>query len=278
MNAFSRNWQILKNAMSILSKNKKLVVFPLIIGIFLSAVFVLFFFWGGNTFKSGIIETNFFTSGRIFGFLAAYFFLMFVMVFCHVALYNELIMALNQQPISLRRGLKVAVSKIKVIFLWSLLSSVVGVILEKIGGENNPLGKVAAAVLGTVWSLGCIFIIPVIIREENTINPIEMLKRSVRVIRQAWGESVTGFIGMQLIMTLPLLIFIPVFFWLFLHQMFASILILSIFMPLGALILILVRHTYVAALYIYATEGVVPGGFNKELLDSAWNVRSNRPK
>jgi hypothetical protein len=30
---------------------------------------------------------------------------------------------------------------------------------------------------------------------------------------------------------------------------------------------------YRCALYIYATEGVVPGTFDKELLDSAWKVK-----
>lgn len=278
MNAFSRNWQILKNSMSVLSLNKKLIVIPLVFGIFMAAVFFLIFYWGHDNFARGDNWKNVFTSSHILTFFAVYFLLMFVMVFSHVALYNELIMALNQQPVSLRRGLKVAVSKIKAVFLWSVISSIVGVILDKIGGENNPVGRIAAAVIGTVWSLGCIFIIPVIIRGGNAVNPFGMLKKSAAVIRQAWGESVIGFIGMQLVMTLPVLIFIPAFLWLALHQIIAGIWFLSIFMALFVLILILVRHTYIAALYIYATEGVVPGGFNKELLDSAWKVKSSRPK
>jgi hypothetical protein len=35
----------------------------------------------------------------------------------------------------------------------------------------------------------------------------------------------------------------------------------------------LVNSVYRCALYIYATEGVVPGTFDKELLDSAWKVK-----
>jgi hypothetical protein len=34
-----------------------------------------------------------------------------------------------------------------------------------------------------------------------------------------------------------------------------------------------VNSVYRCALYIYATEGVVPGTFDKELLDSAWKVK-----
>lgn len=43
-------------------------------------------------------------------------------------------------------------------------------------------------------------------------------------------------------------------------------------MPLG-LIGSVVNPVYRCALYIYATEGVVPGSFDKELLDSAWKVK-----
>jgi len=35
----------------------------------------------------------------------------------------------------------------------------------------------------------------------------------------------------------------------------------------------MVNPVYRCALYIYATEGVVPGKFDKELLDSAWKVK-----
>ena len=35
----------------------------------------------------------------------------------------------------------------------------------------------------------------------------------------------------------------------------------------------LLNAVYRCALYIYATEGVVPGTFDQELLDSAWKVK-----
>jgi hypothetical protein len=34
-----------------------------------------------------------------------------------------------------------------------------------------------------------------------------------------------------------------------------------------------VNPVYRCALYVYATEGVVPESFDKELLDSAWKVK-----
>jgi hypothetical protein len=34
-----------------------------------------------------------------------------------------------------------------------------------------------------------------------------------------------------------------------------------------------VDSVYRCALFIYATEGVIPGPFDKELLDSAWKVK-----
>jgi hypothetical protein len=35
----------------------------------------------------------------------------------------------------------------------------------------------------------------------------------------------------------------------------------------------LLNNIYRCALFIYATEGVIPGTFDKDLLDSAWKVK-----
>ena len=40
----------------------------------------------------------------------------------------------------------------------------------------------------------------------------------------------------------------------------------------------IVGHVYRCALYIYATEGVVPETYNKELLDMAWKVKKSSDK
>jgi len=34
-----------------------------------------------------------------------------------------------------------------------------------------------------------------------------------------------------------------------------------------------ISHVYLCALYIYATEGVVPEPYNQDLMDRAWKVK-----
>ena len=45
---------------------------------------------------------------------------------------------------------------------------------------------------------------------------------------------------------------------------------------LFACVLDVASRVYRAALYIYATEGVVPGPFEKDQMDMGWKVRTGR--
>ncbi len=92
------------------------------------------------------------------------------------------------------------------------------------------------------------------------------------IIKNFWGESISGFIGTGLITGLPALLIIPGVFFLVNHRLYlfaaAVLAMVVLFMLLN-----LIKHVFIAALYIYATEGVIPGDFNKELMDSAWKIK-----
>ena len=142
--------------------------------------------------------------------------------------------------------------------------------------------------IGFVWSVACIFIIPTLVRDTETSNPFTHLRHSVGTLKRTWGELIIGFAGLELafsavFMTGLLLLILVVgavgfglgFQW-HLHYMMIFL------MGFGAMMLIIlplswissvVNPVYRCALYIYATEGVVPGTFDKELLDFAWKVK-----
>ena len=61
--------------------------------------------------------------------------------------------------------------------------------------------------LGTVWSLATLFVVPII--AIDGVGPIETLRRSARLIRAKWGEGMTGsfVIGAAFaILTVPVMI------------------------------------------------------------------------
>ena len=154
MNKFERSWLLLKNSLSIIGRNKQLLVFPLVT--FICTAAIVLFFLGppilrptGNPYTSAehwkTISHSLFTEtgdgGRAHfsltrgamvyaGFL--YFIAMFIGTFFNVAFYHEILAALTGQPVSLGRGLKFAFSKLGSIFMWTLFAGLVGLIIKLI--------------------------------------------------------------------------------------------------------------------------------------------------
>lgn len=225
-------------------------------------------------------------------FAGAYFVSMFLATFCNVAFYHEIMQALNGNAISIRRGFHFAKTRWHAVLMWSLFAGLVGWLIQAIQERLGFFGRIITGLIGFVWSVACIFIIPTLVRDTAHNNPIKMLRNSVGTLQKTWGETVVGFVGIGLLSALSfctmiigilLVIGIPMFvfstpnpriepryLWYFLSGIFlASVLVATFLSYLGGLL----NSIYRCALYIYATEGVVPGTFDKELLDSAWKVK-----
>jgi hypothetical protein len=222
----------------------------------------------------------------------AYFVSMFLATFCNVAFYHEIMQALNGNTISIRRGFQFAKTRWRAVLLWSLFAGLVGYIIQTIEQRVGFLGKIIAGLIGFAWSVACIFIIPTLVRDTENSNPIKLLRVSAGTLRRTWGETIVGFVGIGILSALSmftmiagilLVIGIPMFVFAGSnpkiepkHLMYfeggiflTAVLVATLLSYLGGML----NSIYRCALYIYATEGVVPGTFDKELLDSAWKVK-----
>jgi hypothetical protein len=316
MNKIKRSGRLLKASFAVLFREKKLLLFPFI-ATGLAAVVALFFIapivlqpTGFSYLSAKHWETLLQTlpvSHMQFGnlkvgpaagpvthswialiFALAYFTSMFLATFSNVAFYHEIMQALNGQSVSIRRGFRFAAARWRAVLLWSLFAGLVGYIINAIEERVSFLGKIITSFLGFAWSIACIFIIPTLVREEETANPLKLLRTSAGTLKRTWGELVIGFVGMELAFGFATLLLIIVamltggaaaFFtcwyfhssaWWILPVVVAEWFLLAV--PLG-LIGSVVNPVYRCALYVYATEGVVPESFDKELLDSAWKVK-----
>ena len=176
--------------------------------------------------------------------------------------------------------------------MWSLFAGLVGYVIQAIEQRVGILGRFITGLIGFAWSVACIFIIPTLVRDTETANPLKLLRHSTGTLKRSWGELVIGFIGVEL-MSFVAVMAIIVFGVLALvfpvvmihrgshiHHLWAIpvvegglLLFGFLFATLISWISRLVNSVYRCALYIYATEGVVPGAFDKELLDSVWKVK-----
>jgi hypothetical protein len=130
--------------------------------------------------------------------------------------------------------------------------------------------------------VAAVFAIPVIIREDKSVNPLKFLKRSALMLKKTWGESLIGYLGIGfggvvcvlgslLLFAFPLGIAIALRSpWLIVAAVGLEVLgliVVSYFLQIAS-------QVYRCALFVYASEGVVPGPYDQDMMDLAWKVRS----
>ena len=304
---FQRSWLLLKSSLSIIARNKQLLVFPIVI-FSLTVVIVLFFLapavfrptgysytqpehWQAISHslftqsEAGVVQYRSqkygFTPVAIAYLALLYCVSMFFATFFNVAFYNEILAALSGQPVSIGRGLKFACTRWKAVLMWTLFAGLVGLIIKTIEQRLEIVGRLLARFIGLAWSIASVFVIPIIVREEQDANPLNILRKSASILKRTWGEALIGYAGLAFANTLILigsvvllmgalvasialnnywLIAITGVLWLF--TLFAWSYLTSV-----------ASQVYKGALYLYAAEGIVAKPYSQEMLDMAWKFK-----
>lgn len=294
---FQTSWELMKSSLRVVRDHPRLALFPVVSAIF-TVLLAAFFFvpvailavqspagqawlaghsWAGDSAEEAWDKLHwvFYSYGTLI-----YLVSLFVATFFNVAFYNEIMRALAGQEVSVGHGLRFARGKLRSILLWSLLAGIVGVIIRAIEERLGWVGKMIMAFLGTAWSVAAVFAIPVIIRREES-NPLAVLRDSALTLKQTWGESLVGYVGIHLaglavVLAVGVSILVLVIFSALTHAWWLTIggAVVMVPMMLAAFFFInLANHVYRCALYIYASEGVVPEPFTAGMMNAAWKVK-----
>ncbi len=214
-------------------------------------------------------------------FVLAYFLSMFLAAFFNVAFVHEIFDALDGNSVSVAEGIAFALTKIKPILMWTLFAGVVGLMIKALEERFGFFGRWIIRLIGVAWSVASVFVIPVLVVEKTTENPLEVVKRSAAVIRAAWGEALGGYAGLQiggLIVMAGLFVAGALGGW----AAYATQTLWPVVIALAAWLfaaaafsyaLGVAGQIYLCVLYRYATAGVVPPGYTPELLGSAWTPK-----
>lgn len=288
-------------SLQVVWQNKRLLLFPLVVSA-CSVIMVLFFLSPALLYPSGhgLGEAAHWRAlGRLAGFdfdgahpqmhpsgllyayaVVLYLVSMFTATFFNVAFYHQILEALAGRPVSVLAGLRFASQRLQPILMWSLFAGVVGLLIQAIEERLGWVGRWIAGLLGVVWSVASVFVIPVLIR-ENSVNPLTLLRSSATTLRRTWGEALAGYVGFTLGSWLILLgslvlltgaffltyvVHSPLPFFFTLIAWIVSIVALAYFSSVAG-------HVYRCALYVYASEGVVPAPYDAAMMDAAWKVR-----
>jgi hypothetical protein len=139
----------------------------------------------------------------------------FIILFFNSALVACALIRFRGGDPTLADGFRAAMQRLPQIAGWALVSATVGVILKMMEkGAERWTEKFAVNLAEFAWSMATFFVVPVLVVEKA--GPLDALKRSSKVIRDAWGESFVADLGIGLV---GMLFSIPAYILIFLGWM-----------------------------------------------------------
>lgn len=279
---FKASKLIVKESWNVLKQDKEIMWFPVLssvvtlLVVLAMAAFYFFVLLGGSLASFTGEGTVAISDVVAYGTLFIYYLVIFFIVnFFEAGLYTIVQARFSGQNLGFSDGIRGARQHMGKIFLWSLISATVGVILRIIADKSAIIGKIVAGVLGAAWNILTYFSLPSLIVGNTSVK--DSFKDSASVIRKTWGETIiVNFgVGLFFFLIVILLMLVSIVLAIVLQSVIAAIVIGALFI-LSVIILSIVSTTlgsiFKLALYNYAKNGVVPQGFSPDVVRGAIKV------
>lgn len=273
MRRIRRGWALTKKSWALLQEHRDLVRFPLyggiatiVLGLVLlgPAVYAL----GAHTYGVGVPLI-----------VIGVYVLSVVGIYFSVGLAACADRIFRGETATVGDGMAVANERLGAICGWAALSTAIGLVVGLLENQGGIFGEIAGRLVGAAWSLVTFLSVPVIAIEGT--GPMATLKRSASLFRERWGQQITGNVAIGgavfLLGVLPALVLIVAGFLVWPSTGLGG----GLLVVIGALLLCValliskaLSGIFGVALYRYALDGQVVGGFTQDDLESA--VRRKR--
>lgn len=288
MNKIKHGIAILKESWTVLSSSPQIALFPVISGIASLMILALIFGvgytipgireWISSTFEAITSDTEGFSVSHFLALLvlyAAYLVEYFIVIYFNTALVSCAMMLFDGKTPTLTDGVEAANKRLPQILGWTLLTGTVGYVLRLIEERLGFVGTLVIRLIGVAWSIATYFVVPVLAAEG--LGPIDSVKRSAVLLKKAWGEGLTGNMGIGLVNFLFVLgvlavgglltaaaiaIDMPIL-------IFGIIALVVIAIIVGSILASALQQVFLAGLYQYAVTGSVPIGYTDESMANA---------
>jgi hypothetical protein len=278
LETLSRSFELTKLSFAVIRQDLEMLLFPALGSLF-SLLYCALVLW--PTILSHLLDPQ--GTGLVWGTVqwvaafATYFGLAFIGTFFNTCVVYTAKTRFAGGDATFGESLSFAVSRLHLVFLWSLVAASVGVLLRALDQAAERAGGIAAAllaalhgVLGLMWSVVTLFVVPVMVYEG--LGPFDAVRRSVQVLKRTWGESLVRHFGLglvQMLATLPAVLLVVLA--LAAGTLLLPLLVLAVvYVVVVSLVFSVANSVFNAALYEYATSGAVPGGFDRETLRGAF--------
>jgi hypothetical protein len=275
MKKIRRGWALTKKSWGVLNGHRELIRFPLYGAVATTLLAIITLGPGLYLFDQDSL------AGAIPLLVIGVYVLSVVGFYFSVGLAAAADMIFRGEEATVADGLAVARSRFSQICGWAAISTAISVVMGLLENQGGIGGQIAARLVGMAWSLVTFLAVPVIAIEGT--GPVETLKRSASMFRERWGQQITGNIAIgaaiSLLGILPAVILIVAGVAIWSSASFLGALLVVIGALVLAIALLISRALsgiFGVALYRYALDGEVVGGFTQEELESAVKVKRGR--
>jgi hypothetical protein len=278
MGRIGRGWALTKRSWAIVRADRSLLVFPVIAAVAGLLAAVVFFGAG-----AGLVAASSADWVAIPFVVVGLYVLIALGIFCSVALSACATRALEGHDTTVGEGIAAARERSGAILSWAGVQLVVGAAISALQALlREGAGQLVSSLIGSLanlaWTVATFFVVPAIALEG--LGPRAALRRSTEVIRARWGEGVTGTAAIGAIVVVAGLLPGGALVALGVVASSASAVLAVVLIVLGAVVLVvaaLLQTTLMAvfkvALFRFATEDRVLGGFDRPELESAFAPR-----
>ena len=275
MSRIKRGWGLTKKSWGLLNEHRELIRFPLYGAVATIVPAIVFLGPGLYLFDKDQL------AGAIPLVVIGVYAFSVIGFYFSVALAACADMIFRGQEATVGDGLAVARSRFTQICGWAAVNTAISAVMGVLENQGGIGGQIAARLVGMAWSLVTFLAVPVIAIEGT--GPFETLKRSASLFRDRWGQQITGNIAIGgavfLLGVLPavLLIVIGVAVWSSAAFLGALLVVIgAIVLAVALLVSKALSGIFGVALYRYALDGEVVGGFTREDLESAVKTKGGR--
>jgi hypothetical protein len=182
-----QGWELTKKAWSVVRRHPRLAKLPLTGGVL--AVVAALVLAGPGVFLANADQDATRLVGYVLIALGSYA-ASFLVIYYNVILAAAANDALEGREPDVAAARLIAKRRIPVIAGWALVSALVSVAFAVLRDRGGLPGRIAATLGAAIWGLVTFLVIPVLALEG--VGPIEAIKRSGSLVKNRWGQQVTG--------------------------------------------------------------------------------------
>ena len=276
MGRIRNTFELAKLSWGVLKKDRELLTIPVLSFLVSAALLIplMFVAFALASTESGATEETTASPAMAVVGIAAALGLSVVSVFFNGALVAGAHERLTGGDPTVGSAIRRAFSRISGLVPWAIMTATVGLILRALRDRAGWLGRMVISAIGMAWEVATFLVVPAIIIDDK--GAWDGVKTSGSLLKSTWGENLAARVGFGLlgfVAILPAVLLILVLGSLGGAGLVLGIVIGVVWIALVVVVMTALNAVFQTALYLYATSGMAPSGFEGSSIGESFRRR-----